>query len=112
MRVAIYTRVSTADGDHQLESQLHALREHCARMGWEVVSESADVSPATDLRNRKQWRQLMDRCARPQPGFEAILVFKFDRACREIRDLFDSFQVMEMNQIKLVSATDLETITA
>ena len=54
----------------------------------------------------------MDRCARPQPGFEAILVLKFDRACREIRDLFDSFQVMEMNKIKLVSATDLETITA
>ena len=112
MKVITYVRASTTAPGHNSQTQLHALREYCARMGWEVVSEYEDVAPANNLQNRKRWRQLMDRCARPQPGFEAILVFKFDRACREIRDLFDSFQVMEMNKIKLVSATDLETITA
>ena len=112
MRLAIYARVTTTDKGQGLETQLHALREHCARMGWEVVSESADVSQATDLRNRKQWRQLMDRCARPQPGFKAILVLSFDRAFRSAKDKYHAFQVMEANNITLMSAMASEMTTA
>lgn len=112
MRLAIYARVTTTDKGQGLETQLQALRKHCARMGLEIVSESADVSPATDLRNRKQWRQLMDRCARPQPGFKAILVLSFDRVFRSAKDLYHAFQVMEANNITLLSAMDSEMTTA
>ena len=113
MRLAIYARVTTTDKGQGLETQLHALREHCARMGWEIVSECTDISSATDLRNRKQWRRLMDRCARPQPGFKAILVLSFDRAFRSAKDLYHALQVMDQNDIGLVSVTDnSDTATA
>ena len=52
MRIAVYSRVSTADRDQQPKTQLLALREHCARMGWEIVFEAPDIASATDLRNR------------------------------------------------------------
>ena len=113
MRVALYSRVSTADKDQDPETQLYALRGHCARMGWDIASEYVDVASARDLRSRKQWRQLMDRCARPRPGFQSILVFKLDRAFRSVKHMHEAFQVMEVNDIGFVSATDnLDTSTA
>ena len=39
-KVAIYTRVSTLD--QTIDNQLIELRDHCSRMGWEVVKEYAD----------------------------------------------------------------------
>ena len=113
MRVALYTRASNANRGQDPETQLLSLREHCARMGWEIVSECTDISSATDLRNRKQWRRLMDRCARPQPGFKAILVLSFDRAFRSAKVLYHALQVMDQNDIVLVSVADnLDKATA
>lgn len=82
-------------------------------MGWEIASEYLDIASARDLRNRKQWRELMDRCARPRPGFQSILVFKLDRAFRSVKHMYEAFQVMEVNDIAFVSSTDnLDTSTA
>ena len=39
-KVAIYTRVSTLD--QTIDNQLLELRDHCSKMGWEVVKEYAD----------------------------------------------------------------------
>ena len=39
-KVAIYTRVSTLD--QTIDNQLIELRDHCSRMGWEIVKEYAD----------------------------------------------------------------------
>ena len=39
-KVAIYTRVSTLD--QTIDNQLIELRDHCSKMGWEVVKEYAD----------------------------------------------------------------------
>ena len=113
MRVALYARVSTADKDQDPETQLFALRDYCGSFGWEIASEYLDIASARDLRNRKQWRELMDRCARPRPGFQSILVFKLDRAFRSVKHMYEAFQVMEVNDIAFVSATDnLDTSTA
>ena len=113
MQVITYCRASTTAPGHDSQTQLLALREHCAHMGWEIVSECTDISSATDLRNRKQWRRLMDRCARPQPGFKAILVLSFDRAFRSAKVLYHALQVMDQNDIGLVSVTDnSDTATA
>ena len=113
MRVALYARVSTADKDQDPETQLFALRDYCGSFGWEIASEYLDIASARDLRNRKQWRELMDRCARPRPGFQSILVFKLDRAFRSVKHMYEAFQVMEVNDIAFVSSTDnLDTSTA
>ena len=39
-KVAIYTRGSTLD--QTIDNQLIELRDHCSKMGWEVVKEYAD----------------------------------------------------------------------
>ena len=39
-KVAIYCRVSTLD--QTINNQLLELRDHCSKMGWEIVKEYAD----------------------------------------------------------------------
>ena len=39
-KVALYCRVSTLD--QTIDNQLIELRDHCSRMGWEIVKEYAD----------------------------------------------------------------------
>ena len=39
-KVVIYTRVSTLD--QTIDNQLIELRDHCSKMGWEIVKECAD----------------------------------------------------------------------
>ena len=38
-KVAIYSRVSTLD--QTIDNQLLELRDHCSKMGWEIVKEYA-----------------------------------------------------------------------
>ena len=106
MRVALYTRASNANKGQDSQTQLRALREYSAQRGWEVVSEYEDVAPANNLRNRKQWGRLMDRCAIPRPGFNAILVVNLDRVCRSIKDMSHEILVMATAEIQLVPATN------
>lgn len=42
MRVALYARVSTNNGQDP-EMQLRELREYCQRRGWEIINEYVDV---------------------------------------------------------------------
>ena len=105
MLVATYVRTSMANGERELKTQLTATREYCLRMDWEVVAEYVDIASGNDLSKRKQWHQLMNRCAKPNPGIEAICVFKLDRAFRLAKHRRDALNIMEMNKIELVSTT-------
>ena len=50
-KVAIYTRVSTLD--QTIDNQLLELRDHCSKMGWEVVKEYADEGLSGTLSRKK-----------------------------------------------------------
>ena len=105
MLVATYVRTSMANGEQELKTQLTATREYCLRMDWEVVAEYVDIASGNDLSKRKQWHQLMNRCAKPNPGIKAICVFQMDRAFRFAKHRRDALNIMEMNKIELVSTT-------
>ena len=51
-KVAIYCRVSTLD--QTINNQLLELRDHCSRMGWAVVKESADEGISGTLSRDKR----------------------------------------------------------
>ena len=51
-KVAIYTGVSTLD--QTIDNQLIELRNHCSRMGWEVVKEYADEGLSGTLSRDKR----------------------------------------------------------
>ena len=51
-KVAIYTRVSTLD--QTIDNQLLELRNHCSKMGWEIVKEYADEGLSGTLSREKR----------------------------------------------------------
>ena len=51
-KVAIYCRVSTLD--QTINNQLLELRDHCSKMGWEVVKEYADEGLSGTLSREKR----------------------------------------------------------
>mgnify|MGYP002528540760 CR=1 FL=1 len=51
-KVVIYTRVSTLD--QTIDNQLIELRDHCSKMGWEVVKEYADEGLSGTLSRDKR----------------------------------------------------------
>ena len=51
-KVVIYTRVSTLD--QTIDNQLIELRDHCSKMGWEVVREYADEGLSGNIIERQK----------------------------------------------------------
>ena len=51
-KVAIYSRVSTLD--QTIDNQLLGLRDHCSKMGWEIVKEYTDEGLSGTLSREKR----------------------------------------------------------
>ena len=84
-RVAFYARVSTDDKDQNPETQLHAMRRYCLARGWEAPAEPyVDYASARDMRGRRAWRRMLEAAGRRE--FDALLVYRLDRAFRRVRD--------------------------
>src|SRR5574337_1815158 len=83
-RVALYARISTADKEQNPETQLIPLREFVTAQRGTVAGEFVDRSPATDLRARTAWRDLLDQAARRR--IDLLLVWRIDRAFRSVLD--------------------------
>ena len=111
MRVAAYARVSTSDKDQNPETQLLALRDFARAQQWEIVGEFVDHAPANDSLHRTAWRKLLDDAAKRR--FQAVLVFKLDRAFRSVKHMHDTLAVWEAQGIGFVSAREgFDTRTA
>ncbi|MCX7992040.1 MAG: recombinase family protein, partial [Fimbriimonadales bacterium] len=107
-RVAIgYCRCSTEEQAHRsseyntLQAQEHQIREYCLREhpDWEleIVHE---VRSAKDT-NRPQLQQILKRA---QAGeICALIVYKFDRLARSVRDLLTLESVLQQHGVDLIS---------
>ncbi len=82
MRVAIYTRVSTAE--QSTERQGRVLRAYAESRGWEVVREVQETSSGASL--KRPFREEVLRLARMR-SIDAILVQALDRWGRSVQDL-------------------------
>ncbi len=111
MKVAAYARVSTSDKDQDPETQLMALRDFARAQRWEIAGEYVDHAPANDPLHRTAWRKLLDDAARRR--FQAVLVFKLDRAFRSVKHMHDTLAVWAVQEIGFVSAREgFDTRTA
>ena len=97
MRVAIYARISTVDKDQNPETQLMAVRDYCDAQGWGVSGEYVDAASARDMVHRVSWRRLLDDGAKRR--FQAVVVFKLDRAFRSVKDMHDTLATWEVLNI-------------
>jgi DNA invertase Pin-like site-specific DNA recombinase len=103
VRVALYARVSTLNGQNP-EMQLAELRGYAQRRGWEVYSEYVDlgISGAKDSRPALN-KMLADAHARK---FDGIACWKLDRLGRSLKHLVTVIEDLEHYGVSFVSLRD------
>ena len=69
-------------------------RDYGGRNGWEVHLEYVDQASANDLGGRTAWRKLQGEAAKRR--FQAVVVWKLDRAFRSVKHMHDTLAAWEM----------------
>jgi len=84
-KVAIYTRVSTLD--QTIDNQLIELRDHCSKMGWEIVKEYADegLSGTLSREKRPALNALIKDAYRKR--FDSVICWDISRIGRSMKEL-------------------------
>ena len=84
-KVAIYCRVSTLD--QTVDNQLIELRDHCSKMGWEIVKEYADegLSGALSREKRPALNSLIKDAYRKK--FDGVVCWDISRIGRSMKEL-------------------------
>src|ERR1700677_3814202 len=103
MRVAIYARVSTQNGQDP-EMQTRELRDYCKRRGWAIEGENVDVVVAGAKESRPELNRLMTDAKRRK--LDLILIWKLDRFGRSLRHLVNALAELEAVGVAFVSLTD------
>ena len=103
MRVALYARVSTLNGQHP-EMQLAELREYASRRGWKAVGEYVDEGVSGSKESRPQLNRLMADAHRRK--FEVVLVWKIDRFGRSLKHLVNALADLDAYGVAFVSLRD------
>jgi DNA invertase Pin-like site-specific DNA recombinase len=107
MRAAAYVRVST--GKQDLEVQLQELREFVARKGWQLAATYSDVASGAK-EDRPEFRRLLADATRGR--FSAVIVQRFDRAARSVRQLVETLEHLRRCRVAFVSLKeDIDTTT-
>ena len=112
MRIALYARVSTRDKDQNPETQLLRLRQFAGQHPeWHVTKSYVDQASANDLLHRTAWKALQSDATKKK--FDAVLVFKLDRAFRSVKHMHDTLAVWDPLNIGFLSAQEgFDTTTA
>ena len=100
MTCAIYTRVSTADQNAEL--QLRELREHAARQRWDPVEVYQDIISGAKASRPGLTRLMADAVARK---FDVLLVWKLDRFGRSLVDCLNNIRTLEESGVRLIVVT-------
>ena len=84
-KVVIYTRVSTLD--QTIGNQLIELRDHCSKMGWEIVKEYSDqgLSGTLSREKRPALNSLIKDAYRKR--FDSVVCWDVSRIGRSMKEL-------------------------
>ncbi len=103
MRVALYARVSTCNGQSP-EMQLAEMREYTTRRGWEVFGEYVDSGVSGSRESRPELNRLMGDAHRRH--FDIVLCWKVDRFGRSLKHLVNSLADLDSYGVAFVSLRD------
>ena len=108
LRCAIYTRCSSVG--QQTDSQEHELHEFAERRGWTVARVFSDhMSGARE--SRPALNEMLKNCR--QRKIDVVLVWKFDRFARSVKQLVTTLHEFQDLGIDFVSLTEqIDTSTA
>ena len=100
-RAALYVRVS--NGEQHTEMQERALREYVQRRGWVAQKIYRDkITGATACRPGLD--ELLNDCRRR--AIDVVVVWKFDRFARSLKNLIAGFELCRALGIDFVSVTE------
>jgi DNA invertase Pin-like site-specific DNA recombinase len=101
-RVALYVRLSTNEQD--TGAQERALREYVKRRGWKVQKIYRDQGISGSNSNRPALNELLRDCR--QGAFDVLVVWKFDRFARSLKQLISGLELCRAFGIDFVSVTE------
>ena len=109
VRVALYIRVSTLNGQHP-EMQVAELREYAERRGWKIAGEFVDrMSGSKD--SRPELDRMLTSCRKRQ--VDCVLVYRYDRFARSLRQLVNALCEFDSLGVQFVSLHEgVDTSTA
>src|ERR1700730_3354193 len=103
IRVSLYARVSTCNGQQDPELQLRELREYARLRGLTIVGEDVDRSSCSKD-SRPALNRLMADAS--QRKFDAVLVWRLDRFGRSLRHLVNALVELEVLGLSFISLRD------
>jgi len=103
MRVALYARVSTLNGQHP-EMQLSELREYASRRGWVVAGEYVDEGVSGSKDSRPALNRLMTDAHRRR--FDIVACWKVDRFGRSLKHLVNALADLDSYGVAFLSLRD------
>jgi len=101
-KAAIYTRVSTQD--QHPEMQQKELVQYVKRRGWRIYKEYSDKGVSGTKEHRPALDALLEDCRRKK--FDFIIVWKFDRFARSLRQLLHALELFRALGVGFVSCTE------
>ncbi len=114
-RVAIYVRVSSEEQSREgysLNAQKKKLQEYAEFKGWWVfkIYEDAGIS-GKSIKGRKAFQEMINDAK--QGKFSAIVIYKFDRAFRNVKEALITLDELKEINVDFVSITEqVDTTTA
>src|SRR5271169_6417425 len=103
LRVALYARVSTLNGQHP-EMQLAELHEYASRRGWAVAGEYVDEGVSGSKDSRPALNRLMADAHRRH--FDIVACWKVDRFGRSLKHLVNALADLDSYGVAFVSLRD------
>ena len=104
MKVAIYARVSTKNGNQNPELQLTEMRDYARARGWQIIGEFLDVGVSGAKDSRPQLDALM-KLAKARK-IDALVVWKLDRFGRSLKHLVTALDELEALGVAFISLRD------
>jgi DNA invertase Pin-like site-specific DNA recombinase len=108
MKVAIYGRVSTAEQNAAM--QIEELRAYCIRRQWEIVEEFIDAGVSGSKESPPALNRLLADAKRRR--FDTVLVYRYDRFARSLRQLVNAlaeFDALGIHFVSLHEGVDTST---
>lgn len=103
VKAAIYARISTANKGQNTETQLLELRKYCDDQGW-PYTEYVDIGSSGATMDRPALKRLQKDIHYHR--INTVVIFKFDRLARNIRELLNLAHDWGQRNVALVSTTE------
>ncbi|MBC3796410.1 recombinase family protein [Acetobacterium tundrae] len=109
IKVYIYTRVSTTmqiDG-FSLDAQKDRIKKYADAFSYEIVGQYEDAGKSGKfIEGRPEFKKMLEDINSNKDGVSYVLVFKLSRFGRNAADILNSLQLMNDNDVNLISVED------